>query len=450
MAKVSRRSLLVGAGAAMIAPRRAAAVMPQMEITPTPALQDAPLRIRLSGWAPSSTVKVAAEMTARDGTVWRSHAVFRADGAGSVDVGSARPLEGTYKDPSPMGLVWSMAREQSSATGAPKRLRDPMNITFGATSETGTSIQTTVGRLLADRGVTYRPLESSSQLRGGWWLPAGPGPHPAVIVLGGSGGRADHDRAALYASHGFAALALAYFRAPGLPRGLVNVPLEYVGNAIDDALDTVRPPKDFVAVEGISRGGELALLVGATFPKVRAVVGIMASGLVMGAFGEPESGDPRPAAAWTLGKKPVPDLFAGNPRVDWSHSNPEVSLVPGYLAAMRDAPSVERATIPVERIRGPGLLITGKDDRLAPRFELAEIARRRLERHRHRWPYEHLSYENSGHTIAPPYIPVTADRFVHPVSKEVMALGGTTEGRAHANEDWWPKALAFLRAASAR
>ena len=450
MAKVSRRSLLVGVSAAMIAPRRAAAAMPQMEITPTLALQDVPLRIRLNGLAPSSTVKLAAEMTARDGTVWRSHAVFRADGAGSVDVGSARPLEGTYKAPSPMGLVWSMAREQSNATAASKRLRDPVSITFSATSETGASIQTTVERLLADPEVTYRSLDPSSQLRGGWWLPAGPGPHPAVIVLGGSGGGADHDRAALYASHGFAALALAYFRAPGLPRSLVSVPLEYVGSAIDDALDTVRPPKGFVAVEGMSRGGELALLVGATFPKVRAVVGIMASGLVMGAFGEPEPGDPGPAAAWTLGKKPVPDLFAGNPRVDRSQSNPEASLVPGYLAAMRDAPSVERATLPVERIRGPVLLITGKDDRLAPRFELAEIARRRLERHRHRWPYEHLSYENTGHTIAPPYIPATGNTFVHPVSKEVLALGGTTEGRAHANEDWWPKALGFLRAASAR
>jgi hypothetical protein len=110
--------------------------MPQMDITPARALQDVPLRIRLSGLASSSTAKVAAEMTARDGTVWRSHAVFRADGAGSVDVGSARPLEGTYKDPSPMGLVWSMAREQSGATASPKRLQDPVNITFSATSET--------------------------------------------------------------------------------------------------------------------------------------------------------------------------------------------------------------------------------------------------------------------------------------------------------------------------
>jgi dienelactone hydrolase len=420
-----------------------------MEILPTSALQDVPFTIRLKGLPPSSRVKVAAEMTARDGTAWRSHAIFRADSAGNVDVGSAEPEEGTYKGASAMGLVWSMIRQQAPATAPAKRVRDPVNIAFSASTETGISLRTTADRLLVAPGVTYRPLEPRSSLRGGWWLPAQPGPHPAVVVLGGSGGGADHDAAALYASHGFAALALAYFRAPGLPSALVNIPLEYVGNAIDDALDTVRPPKDFVGIAGTSRGGELALLVGATFPKVRAVIGIMASGLVMGAFGSPEADAPNPPAAWTLAKKPVPDLFAGNPRVDWSDSKPEVSLVPGYLAAMRDAASVERATIPVERIRGPVLLITGKDDRLAPRFELAEIARRRLEQHRHPWPYEHLSYENAGHAIAPPYTPTTADRFVHPVTKEVMALGGTPEGRAHANEDWWPKALAFLRVASA-
>jgi len=447
--KVSRRSVLVGAGAAALAPRRAVAAVPQMEIAPASALQDVPLRIRLHGLVPASRVRVVAETIARDGATWRSHAVFRADGDGNVDVGSARPVEGTYKDPSSMGLVWSMARAEAAATASPKRVRDAVSITFSANAETGLPLQTTVARMLVGPGVTYRALDARGPLRGGWWLPAGTGPHPVVIVLGGSGGGADHDQAALYASHGFAALALAYFLGPGLPRGLVNIPMEYVGTAVDHALDTVRPPRDFVAVAGTSRGGELALLVGATFPKVRAVVGVMASGLVMGAFGDPEPGDSGPPAAWTLGKKAVADLFAGNPRVDWSESKPDVSMVPGYLAAMRDIPSVARATIPVERVRGPVLLVTGKDDRLAPRFELAEIARRRLEQHRHPWPYEHLSYENCGHTIAPPYIPTTADRFVHPVSKEVMALGGTTEGRAHANEDWWPKALAFLRAASA-
>lgn len=195
-----------------------------------------------------------------------------------------------------------------------------------------------------------------------------------IIVLAGSGGGTDHERAALYASHGYAALALAYFGVPGLPRGLVNIPLEYFAQAIGYARWFARPKNNFIAVEGISRGGELALLVGATFPDVNAVVCIMGGGLAMGAFGEKEPDDDRPAVAWRLNGLAVPDLFEGNALVDWSFhkKGPQIdSLAPGYLSAMRDAAAVERAIMPVERIRGPVRLVTGKDDRLAPRFELA-------------------------------------------------------------------------------
>jgi hypothetical protein len=147
------------------------------------------------------------------------------------------------------------------------------------------------------------------------------------------------------------------------------------------------------------------------------------------------------ASAWTLGGNPVPDLFAGNTTIDWSGD-----VVSGYRNAMRDAEAVARAKIPVERINGPVLLVTGLDDRLAPRFDLAEIARVRLARHGR--PVEHLSHPDAGHGLAPPWRPTTADGFVHPVSGEKTALGGTTEGRAVANADWWPKALAFLVQAS--
>lgn len=57
---------------------------------------------------------------------------------------------------------------------------------------------------------------------------------------------------------------------------------------------------------------------------------------------------------------------------------------------------------------------------------------------------EHLSYADAGHTLAPPYRPTTDASFVHPVSKDELSLGGTAMGRAHANEDFWPKTLAFL------
>jgi pimeloyl-ACP methyl ester carboxylesterase len=446
----SRRNILLGAGAASaLAPALGFAMTPRLEVAPAAALQDMPLRIRLGDVAPSARIVLRAEMRAREGTLWHAHATFAADAAGTVDPSREAPLAGSYSGVAPMGLIWSMARDPEAPRLAETRVRDPVTIRFTATTPEGMPLASAdAQRLLAGPGVDFRPLDDATGLKGGWWLPAA-APKAAMIVLGGSGGGADNARAALYASHGYAALALAYFGAPGLPRGLVNIPLEYVGRAIDHALAEIKPPKDIVIVEGISRGGELALLVGATFPKVRAVLGVMASGLVMGGFGTAPEGSAHPRAAWLLDGKPLPDLFEGNPMIDWSTSKTETSLVPGYLSAMRHAPSVERATIAVERINGPVMLVSGKDDRLAPRFELAEIARRRLEQRRHRWPVTHLVYEECGHTIAPPYVPATAGSFVHPVSKDVTALGGTTAGRARANADWWPKALDFLEAARA-
>jgi dienelactone hydrolase len=449
----SRRSFIAGAAAMAsvgTVDRGTAAMQARIAIEPAVALQDQPLRIRLVGFQPSSLVRVSASMTSRTNVTWRSWATFVADGNGGVDISSAAPRDGSYRGISPMGLVWSMIRDGTAPTPGPsRRIRDPVTIDFLAESD-GRTAAASAERHLAGPGVTFRQLEPNSTLRGGWWLPASPAPHPVIIVLGGSGGGADHERAALYASHGYAALALAYFGAPGLPRGLVNIPLEYVGEAIRHAQSFARPRNNFIAVDGISRGGELALLVGATFSEVGAVVSIMGGGLVMGAFGDREPGDDRPPVAWRFNGVAVPNLFDGNLLADWSFLKPGQridSLVPGYLSAMRDSAAVERATIRVERIRGPVLLVTGKDDRLAPRFELAEIARRRLEAHSHPWPFQHLGYDDAGHAIAPPYQPTTAASFVHPVSKEELSLGGTVEGRARANEDFWPKVLAFLNAA---
>ena len=63
-------------------------------------------------------------------------------------------------------------------------------------------------------------------LVGALFEPAAPGPHPAVIHVAGGDGAIMETDAALLAAHGFATLALGYFRQPGLPSGLVNLPLE--------------------------------------------------------------------------------------------------------------------------------------------------------------------------------------------------------------------------------
>lgn len=101
------------------------------------------------------------------------------------------------------------------------------------------------------------------------------------MILNGSGGGINEPRAALYASRGHAAFALAYFKAPGLSDYISNTPLEYFQTGLRWLRKTVKPKNDFVAITGQSRGGELVLLLGATFPKeVSAVVAYVPGAVV--------------------------------------------------------------------------------------------------------------------------------------------------------------------------
>ena len=95
-------------------------------------------------------------------------------------------------------------------------------------------------------------------------------------------------------------------------------------------------------------------------------------------------------------------------------------------------------------------MVSGRDDQLWPSFELAEIARRRLEAHNHPWPSEHISYPDAGHGMVPPYAPTTASTAVHPVNRRTYALGGTPKGQIEANVAYWRRTLDFLAEAEAR
>jgi fermentation-respiration switch protein FrsA (DUF1100 family) len=105
---------------------------------------------------------------------------------------------------------------------------------------------------------------------------------------------------------------------------------------------------------------------------------------------------------------------------------------------------VERASIEVERIAGPVMLISGEADAMWPSAPLAEMALDRLHRARHPFPDVHLKYPNTGHSIKPPHVPTTVTAMLHPVDGALYALGGTPEGNARANVDSWQQMLAFL------
>lgn len=433
------------AAGCVVPPAPVASGGPAILIDQRDTLVDTPLRIRLHGFPARQPISVTATLHAPD-TTWQSQAVFMSDDAGTIDVSTTAPQSGSYQAVSPMGLFWAMQPLSTEPTQPPPgSVMEPRRVTLQAQAPDGTQAEAAVTRRWARPGVSRRAVREAGLL-GTLFLPAGGGDRwPAIIVLSGSSGGTNETRAALLSSHGYATLALGYFRMPGLPQGLVNIPLEYFEAAIRWMRSQAWLGDGFLAVMGSSRGGELALLLGATFPEINCVIAVVPSGVVHGPVGQSEPGDTRPPAAWTYRGSPVRYLQQNNRTADPTaveRRGEELVETPLYLALLRDTTAVERSTIPVERVKGPVLMISGKDDAIWPSFLLAQIAQRRLETHRHPYPFAHLAYDGVGHSILVPYGPTTTTTSVlHPVTGLRYALGGSPRGNAEAAADSWPKAV---------
>jgi len=276
---------------------------------------------------------------------------------------------------------------------------------------------------------------------------AHPGPRPAVLILNGSGGGINEPRAALYASHGYAAFALAYFKAPGLSDYISNTPLEYFERALAWLRRRVEPLHDFVAVSGQSRGGELALLLGATFPEaVSAVIGYVPGAVVHSAQNAADPAIGREGPTWLYRGQPLPHLWEGNRTASWAPFDEGPAPHRHERAirtALQDADAVARARIRVERTRGPILLLSATDDGSWPSGDYARMVTAKLAEVRHPYPVRHFDYEGAGHAIVFPYVPTTQLVYAHPVSGRISTGGGEPRANARADAQSWPSAEAM-------
>jgi dienelactone hydrolase len=115
-----------------------------------------------------------------------------------------------------------------------------------------------------------------------------------------------------------------------------------------------------------------------------------------------------------------------------------------YSIAQAPPARLDAATIPVERISGPVLLLSSARDGVWPSDSFAARIVSRLEASGARFPVTSLTYPSSGHLIQDGYQPTTLGKYWISYTRLLMDLGGTAEGSAAANADSWPKVLAFL------
>jgi len=372
---------------------------------------------------------------------WKSHAVFIADASGSIDLSKQPAQSGTYTGKDAMGLFWSMRLHAGITDRSPfiKTRPTPVVVTITA-EQAGEPASVDVTRRLMGRGVRRSEIREEGLVA--TFFDHESGPRPGVIIVSGSGGGLAENQPALLASRGYAVLSLGYFGMEGVPQDLAKIPLEYFGRAIDWMIAHKSVDRGRVAVMGASRGGELSLLLGATFPEIKAVVAYVPSGVVWPGISRTPSLETIPA--WTRDGKALP--FMPNPPPDpdvWS--KPPVVATPLFHAAMRLRAREEWPEIEVEKINGPILMFSGSDDQMWPSLMLADIAAQRLLRHNFPHRFEHITYAGAGHFIRFPYSPTITEIF-HPVVKVMMALGGDAVANAAADHDSWTRLLGFLAA----
>jgi dienelactone hydrolase len=444
----SRRGAEAPRGAAVLAAMLLAAscatvprpAVPRLTIAPDSAQLDAPVRIGAAGLRPGEAAEIVLRWPDAPGGELRASAWARAGRGGRIDLRTQAPDSGSYAGIDGAGLLWSMRPAAASAPSA-RPWSAPQTLRYRAELRVG-------GRRVDERAVTRTLLAPGIRVeevvQGGITARLYSPPHragrrlPVVLVLSGSEGGFDDLRAAMLASHGYAALAVAYFGSRGLQEELFEVPVE----CIESAVEWVRGRRELdvgrIAALGASKGAELALVGASLVPAIRAVVAYAPTDVVN--QGIDRRGGSRGTSSWTWRGAPLPFL-AQTPPPGFEaqfRGPPPYRLRPLYEASRSDS-AVARAAIPVERIHGAVLLVSGDDDQMIPSSAAAEAVVRRLSAAHHPYPYLHLAYSDAGHVILLPYFPTPPRERIGP-----WLTGGTAAGYAYADAESWPRVLRFL------
>jgi dienelactone hydrolase len=430
-----------------------AVAQPSLEVGTEERLHLEASTIEVRGALPCSRVEIGASLTDNAGHVWSSRATYHADTQGRVATAIQAAVSGSYTGVDADGLIWSMlpvppAALHSVAGIDPDWPRHPqldtasVTIRFRARVRYGLDAgDTTV--LNAEQRVVFmasgvrRTAIEGQPFEGVLFEAAGPGPHPAMLVISGSGGGAPWKTAMFLASRGITALAVAHFAYHNRPDDLVNIPLEYFDGATDWLRARTGAPR--IGLLGASRGGEGVLLLASTRPEVYgAVVSTVPSNVVWTGCCSPNS---FMQPAWTLRGKPIPGYIppltadgSAPLGVHWDFISHAGMLDPGGAA------------IPVERIQAPVLLLSCDSDELWPSTLGAEQVITRLRAHDFAFPAEHIAYRGAGHMAGSGMLVTSmSTRGVHPITQEEFVLGGTPALNAAADRDALPRAVQFLK-----
>ena len=265
----------------------------------------------------------------------------------------------------------------------------------------------------------------------------------AAIVLIGGGQWGDY-WGQEFASTGFVGLSLPYIGKEGLPKLPEEINLEYFEKALAWLAKQPEVDPDKIIVMGASRNAELSLVIASLFPKfVGGVIAYAPSSVSWSNTVLPyNSDDLKPS--WKYQGKDIP--YVPMNKISGNDSN-KIETLEYWKSGLTKTDYVKQATIKVEKINGPILLLSGKDDKVWPSSLMADMIEQRIKESNFQHPFLNIKYENAGHLISSnPEINSdirTGSMNINGKDYE-FEFGGTFEGDKKAKQDAKIKLMEFI------
>ncbi|MDN6840496.1 MAG: acyl-CoA thioesterase/BAAT N-terminal domain-containing protein [Tetragenococcus halophilus] len=420
----------------------------KLQISSINSYIDEQLTIEAIGCEENMEVTIHASTYDEKQKKFSSHATFIADKEGTVSVSSQQPIAGSYVKADPSGLFWSMEHVDSKyGDYYEKTNADKVSIDLVLQVEGKEMDAVTINRYFYMNN-TVKETVQHGRISGSLFHPKQKGHYPAALILSGSDGVTQEHAAALLASKGYTTFALAYFGVEGLPKDLENIPLEYFREATMWLKDHSYVNGDINLI-GHSRGGELALLLAATFDDYQSVVAsapsaYMTPGMKNGIFTSVPS--------WTINQQTLANVkfkfrfkTITSMLKNWVLKKP-ISYLSIWDDTLKNQEKLEKARIPVENIYPPVMFIAGEDDQLWPSSQYIKIMEDNLQNKKASQYNRYLYYENAGHFLSFPYsfANLPSNVFMSVSENMILTFGGSKRGNAEATKDSWKQILIFL------
>ncbi|WP_461610789.1 acyl-CoA thioester hydrolase/BAAT C-terminal domain-containing protein [Cytobacillus kochii] len=422
---------------------------PALQISPIDSYIDEDVMIKVTGCSADAEVRIKAITYDEKGKMFYSYARFVANNEGDIDVTSQKPMEGTYNEVDGSGLFWSMKHADSKLDDYYEKSnmdKVTINLFLIVNGEEVDSL--TIFRYFYKSGIKKEDIQFE-EVKGTLFRPESQGKYPAIIILSGSDGGSKEHAAALLASKGYITLALSYFGEVGVPKDLEHIPLEYFQKA---TIWLQEHPfvKGKVSLIGYSRGGELALLLGATFDYYKSVIACAPSAYVTAGM---KNGIFAPIPSWTLEKRPLPYIrfkyrFSTMFTLlkNWILKQP-ISYLSIWDNTLNDEDGIRESRIPVENIKAPVMFISGEDDQLWPSARYVKMMEEKFKHAKNNSSQNrYLYYKGAGNFLSFPYsfVNLPANVLMNVGGGMTMTFGGTKSTNAAAAKDSWRKILDFL------